>query len=95
MNLDDIIVPSITGAIGAFVSWIFGRKKEDVEVQGNAIDNVDKAVKLWQDTAEKMSQRVDELSEKVEALTKEVHSLRTENADLKHKLGLDIVEKIK
>jgi peptidoglycan hydrolase CwlO-like protein len=89
MNFDDIIVPSITGAFGAFITWIFGRKKENVEVQGSAIDNVDKAVKLWQDTAEKMSQRVDELSIKVDALTKEVHSLRTENADLKHKLGLD------
>lgn len=89
MNLDDIIVPSITGAIGAFITWLVGRKKENVEVQGNAIDNVDKAVKLWQDTAEKMSQRVDELSAKVDALTQEVHSLRTENADLKLKLGLD------
>lgn len=95
MNFDDIIVPSITGAIGAFITWIFGRKKENVEVQGSAIDNVDKAVKLWQDTAEKMSQRVDELSEKVDALTQEVHSLRTENADLKHKLGLDVIKKIK
>lgn len=89
MNFDDIIVPSITGAFGAFITWLFGRNKENVEVQGSAIDNVDKAVKLWQDTAEKMSQRVDELSIKVDALTKEVHSLRTENADLKHKLGLD------
>jgi hypothetical protein len=95
MNLDDIVVPSITGAIGAFISWLVGRKKENVEVQGNAIDNVDKAVKMWQDTAEKMSKRVDELSDKVDALTQEVHSLRIENADLKLKLGIDESQPIK
>ncbi len=88
-NISDIIVPSLTAFFGAFVTWLFGRKKENVEVQGSAIDNVDKAVKMWQDTAEKMSQRVDELSDKVDALTKEVHSLRIENADLKLKLGID------
>lgn len=89
MNLDEIIIPSATGAIASFITWLIGRKKENIEVQGSALDNVDKAVKMWQDTAEKMSQRVDELSEKVDALTQEVHSLRSENADLKLKLGLD------
>jgi peptidoglycan hydrolase CwlO-like protein len=88
-DFDNIIIPSITGCIASFITWLIGRKKENVEVQSSAIDNVDKAVKMWQDTAEKMSQRVDELSDKVDNLTKEVHSLRIENADLKLKLGID------
>ena len=95
MGFDDIIVPSITGGIASFVTYLVGRKKENIEVQGNALDNVDKAVKMWQDTAEKMSQRVDELSEKVELLTKEVHSLRAENSDLKSKLDLDKFAKVR
>lgn len=95
MNFDDIIVPSITGGIASFITWLVGRKKENIEVQGNALDNVDKAVKMWQDTAEKMSQRVDELSEKVDLLTKEVHSLRAENSDLKSKLDLDKLAKVR
>lgn len=94
-NISDIIVPSLTAFFGAFVTWLFGRKKENIEVQGSAIDNVDKAVKMWQDTAEKMSKRVDELSDKVDALTKEVHYLRIENADLKLKLGIDESQPIK
>lgn len=95
MSFDDIIVPSITGGIASFITWLVGRKKENIEVQGNALDNVDKAVKMWQDTAEKMSQRVDELSEKVDLLTKEVHSLRAENSDLKSKLDLDKLAKVR
>ena len=89
MNLDDIIVPSITGAIGAFVSWLVGRKKENVEVQGSEITNTQEAIKIWREMAQEMSDKVKELSDKVEALTQEVHSLRSENNDLKSKLGLD------
>lgn len=89
MNLDDIIVPSITGAIGAFVTWLAGRKKENVEVQGSEITNTQEAIKIWREMAQEMSDKVKELSDKVDALTQEVHSLRSENSDLKQKLGLD------
>lgn len=89
MNLDDIIVPSITGAIGAFVTWLAGRKKENVEVQGSEITNTQEAIKIWREMAQEMSDKVKDLSDKVDALTQEVHSLRTENSDLKNKLGLD------
>jgi predicted RNase H-like nuclease (RuvC/YqgF family) len=89
MNFDDIIVPSITGAIGAFVTWLAGRKKENVEVQGSEITNTQEAIKIWREMAQEMSDKVKDLSDKVDALTQEVHSLRSENADLKLKLGLD------
>ena len=89
MNLDDIIVPSITGAIGAFVTWLAGRKKENVEVQGSEITNTQEAIKIWREMVQEMSDKVKELSDKVDALTQEVHSLRSENSDLKQKLGLD------
>lgn len=89
MNFDDIIVPSITGAIGAFVTWLAGRKKENVEVQGSEITNTQEAIKIWREMAQEMSDKVKDLSDKVDALTQEVHSLRTENSDLKNKLGLD------
>jgi len=89
MNFDDVIVPSLTGAIGAFVSWLIGRKKENVEVQGNEITNTQEAIKIWREMAEDMSNKVKELSDKVDALTTEVQNLRGENAELKNKLGLD------
>ena len=89
MNFDDIIVPSITGGIASFITWLIGRKKENVEVQGSEITNTQEAIKIWREMAEDMSNKVKELSDKVEALTQEVHSLRSENNDLKNKLGLD------
>lgn len=88
-NLSDIIVPSLTAFFGAFVTWLFGRKKENVEVQGTEITNTQEAIKIWREMAQDMSDKVKELSDKVDTLTKEVHALRTENTDLKNKLGLD------
>ncbi len=89
MNLDDIIVPSLTGGIASFITWLIGRKKENVEVQGSEITNTQEAIKIWREMAEDMSNKVKELSDKVDALTQEVHNLRSENSDLKLKLGLD------
>jgi len=89
MNLDDIIVPSITGGIASFVTWLIGRKKENVEVQGSEITNTQEAIKIWREMAQEMSDKVKELGDKVDALTQEVHSLRSENTELKQKLGLD------
>lgn len=88
MNYDEIIIPSATGALGAFVSWIFGRKKENVEVQASEINNVQEAIKIWKDMAQELKEEVAELKEKVEQLTSEVHTLRAENISLRSKLGI-------
>lgn len=88
-NLSDVIVPSLTAFFAALITWLFGRKKENVEVQGTEITNTQEAIKIWREMAQDMSDKVKELSDKVDTLTLEVHNLRNENADLKQKLGLD------
>jgi gas vesicle protein len=89
MNFDDIIVPSLTGGIASFITWLIGRKKENVEVQSSEITNTQEAIKIWREMAEDMSNKVKDLSDKVDLLTQEVYNLRLENSDLKLKLGLD------
>lgn len=88
MNYDEIIVPSITGALGAFVSWIFGRKKENVEIQSNEIKNASEIIALWKDMASELKQEVSELRDKIDVLSKEVHDLRSENTQLRLKLNI-------
>lgn len=88
MNYDEIIVPSITGALGAFVSWIFGRKKENVEIQSNEIKNASEIIALWKDMASELKQEVSELRDKIDVLSKEVHDLRSENTQLRLQLNI-------
>jgi cell shape-determining protein MreC len=89
MNWDDIFVPSVTGAITAFIGWIVGKRKENLDNNASEIANTKEIIAMWKVTAQEMSDKVKELSDKVDTLTGEVQSLRAENADLKLKLGLD------
>ena len=83
---DEVILPAITGFFGALVTWLFGRKKEGVEVQSTEITNVQEAIKIWREMATDLKAEVADLKEKVESLTNEIHSLRAENVELRTKL---------
>jgi predicted RNase H-like nuclease (RuvC/YqgF family) len=85
-NLSEVIVPSLTAFFAALITWLFGRKKENVEVQGSEITNVQEAIKIWREMATDMKAEVAELKEKIELLTTEVHTLRSENVELRQKL---------
>lgn len=47
--LQPYISEIITAIVGAFVAWFFARKKQQMEVQANELDNVDKAVRIYRE----------------------------------------------
>jgi predicted RNase H-like nuclease (RuvC/YqgF family) len=83
---EEIIVPAITGFFGALVTWLFGRKKEGIEVQSTEITNVQEAIKIWREMATDLKAEVADLKIKVDSLTTEIHKLRSENVELRAKL---------
>jgi predicted RNase H-like nuclease (RuvC/YqgF family) len=87
-NIDNIINPfnAIWTMVVGVVAFFSGRKKEKVEVKSSELDNVDKAVKIWQDLAETMTLKVEKLTEQVELLTKENQELRSTISRLEDKL---------
>ena len=66
---------------GSFFTWIFARKKTNAEAKGSEIDNVEKVIAIWRETAEKLKASNDEL-------VKEVHSLRQDVDDLRAELSV-------
>lgn len=95
MNLEDIFVPATTGFFGALVAWVFGRKKENVEVQGTEINNTQEAIKIWREMAQEMTDKVKELSDKVDNLKEEISQLKAENVQLRSKLDENYQDKPK
>jgi regulator of replication initiation timing len=85
-NWDEVIVPALTGFFGALVTWLFGRKKEKIEVESSEITNVQEAIKIWREMATDLKSEVAELKIKVDSLTTEIHNLRSENIELRAKL---------
>lgn len=78
---------------GSFVGWFFTRKKQKQEVKGSELENVAAAIAIWEDTANKLNERVKTLEDKVTELEKEnkelrleVETVHAENIRLKQKL---------
>ena len=85
------------------------RKKADAEAKSaeagaksTEIENVDAAVKIWRELAEKMSEQYTDVSLKVDKLSKEVNGLRLVNNKILRLLDritpenlIEMVEKIK
>jgi predicted RNase H-like nuclease (RuvC/YqgF family) len=89
----DLVIPGLFSALSGLFGWLIGRKKENVEIQGSEITNVQEAIKIWREMATDMKAEVADLKEKVETLTTEIHNLRAENVELRIKLGLTKEEK--
>lgn len=51
-------------------------KKAEANAKASEIENVDAAVKIWRDLAEKMAERQNELAEQVDGLSIEVRRLK-------------------
>jgi hypothetical protein len=84
------IVGSVGG--GGIIGYFVTRKKTNADAKGSELENVEHAIKIWRETAEKLSARVDELSLKVEELQKDLISVHRENKALKdylYKRGID------
>jgi archaellum component FlaC len=76
------------GVIGYFVT----RKKTNAEAKGSELENVEQAIKIWRETAEKLSLRVDELSKEIDELRADLVTVHRENKQLKdylYKRGID------
>lgn len=86
---NEVILPTLTAFFASAITWLFGRKKAQVEVEAGEITNVQEAIKIWREMANDMKQEVAELKIKVETLTTEIHNLRTENIELRSKLDED------
>jgi hypothetical protein len=88
-NWNEVILPTLTAFFASAITWVFGRKKEQVEVEAGEITNVQEAIKIWREMANDMKQEVAELKIKVETLTTEINNLRVENIELRSKLDED------
>ena len=87
-------VVKIAGSLGGggLIGWFFTRKKTNAEAKGSELENVEQAIKIWRETAEKLSLRVDDLSREIDELRNDLITVHRENKALKDyliKQGID------
>ncbi len=90
----ETLITAVGGAGGGgFFGWFFTRKKSNAEAKGSEMDNVEQAIKIWRETAERLNARVEELSKEIDELRNDLITVHRENKYLKDyliKQGIDI-----
>jgi DNA anti-recombination protein RmuC len=75
---------------GAFLSFLFTKKKYKTEVKSNEIDNVDKAVKIWRELTEGLKKSLEadiqKLNEKNHDMELQLTNVLKENNNLKEQM---------
>lgn len=89
-GLYDIAAPIVTGVISAWGGWFFARKKYDAEVDNQKLENIDKAVQVYQKLLDDVNARLGESLEKNRKLEAEVSELRKQVFDLTMNICLDL-----
>lgn len=80
--LKEILLPVITTFVGALVGWFFGRPKEKAELQTSELDNVDKAVKIYREMIEDLSQKYAKAISDLEKANQRVKELESSVEEL-------------
>lgn len=81
---------TLASAGASFVTWVFTRRKQTAEAEGSELDNVEKAVAIWRQTAEDLHKEINELRQQITDLRRQIGELQSENDRL-----IREIEKIK
>jgi peptidoglycan hydrolase CwlO-like protein len=77
--IEQIILTIVTTGIGYFV----GYKKNQNEIEGGRLENLEKSLLLYQHIIDDLSKKVEELTAHIVRLETTIESLKAENKNLK------------
>ena len=77
--IEQIILTIVTTGIGYFV----GYKKNQNEIEGGRLENLEKSLLLYQHIIDDLSKKVEELTTHIVRLETTIDSLKAENKNLK------------
>ena len=93
IGLDTLITGGIgilTTITGAWVSWIFARKKYNSEVDNNLIQNMQESLDFYKKLSDDNRQRLEEVLKRNEDLESEVRELRAQLFSLMSSICTDL-----
>ena len=80
-----IVIPSIVSAI---IGWIVGFRKNNIDLCGARLDELEKSLVVYNNIIGDMSQKISDLRLEIKSLEDSVTKLMSENKKLKKHSGL-------
>lgn len=80
----------LTTVVGAWVSWVFARKKYNSEVDNNLIQNMQESLDFYKKLSDDNRARLEEVLKRNEDLEDEVRELRTQLFSLMSSICTDL-----
>lgn len=82
--IEQIILAVVTAAIG----YIIGFKKNQNDIEGGRLDNLEKSIRVYQIMIDDLTKKVEELTGHIVKLEATIDNLKKENNTLKRHTGL-------
>jgi FtsZ-binding cell division protein ZapB len=81
--MKDTILQIFLLAATSFISYIFGYKRQNVDLQSARLDALEKSITVYNVIIEDMAKKIESLTAEVAGLEKRIEELMTENKHLK------------
>jgi prefoldin subunit 5 len=87
MNTENLMMILGSNTVVAVITFLFSRKKENVEIDTNVISNLEKSIMVYAKIIQDLKGEIAELNVKILDLEKKIDNLQTENEKLRIKLN--------
>lgn len=84
--MNEILITGAVGLITTIVSWFLAKKKYNVEVDGNVIENMQKSLDFYDKLSSDNKQRLEKAIEENKEMRSEMDLLSKENIELKNSI---------
>lgn len=86
--MNDILMIVIPSIVSAIIGWIVGFRKNNIDLCGARLDELEKSLVVYNNIIGDMSQKISDLRLEIKSLEDSVTKLMSENKKLKKHSGL-------
>ena len=83
--MKDIILQIFLLVATSFISYIFGYKKQNVDLQSSRLDALEKSINVYNLIIDDMAKKIETLTTEVAGLERRIEELMAENKQLKNR----------
>ncbi len=85
--MKELIITSVFSAITGLAGWFAGRRKSKAQTRTIEIENVERAVKIWQELAESYAMKLMDVQNDIDRVNADNRLLRVEVDELRKKVA--------